>query len=421
MQDSIFPLLITLVFFSGYLLIALEQVLRIDKTAVALLMAIGCWALIFANPASSEAAKIAELQRQFLDVCEVTTFILAILVIIELVQINEGFVIITERLRLRSKRAFFWAIGLITFFLSTMIANVTATIIMMALVVRFLPDKEDRMVVGAGIVIASNAGGAWTPIGDITTTMLWIADRVTSWPLMRDLFLPSFVSMAVTFSLLTPFLKGDLMRKESRIAREMVPNRTRKIILFGGLIALTMIPFTHAVLDFPAYLGAIFGAGGLWILADYLHNHHSGHPLTSGLARVDLSTYFFFLGILLSVRALDTSGVLAQCYAWITALEIHPSSVAILLGFVSSIMDNIPLVAASLGVYSLEQFPRDSLFWQLLAYCAGVGGSILIIGSPAGIAYMNIERVSFLWFLRKITLPVIVGYFAGVGVYLLFS
>lgn len=411
------PHLVTLLFFAGYLLIAIEQIIRVDKTAVALLMAVGCWLTIFAAP-TTEASHVSELQKQFLEVSEVTTFILGILVIVEIMQSNEAFDIITERFSMRSKRRFFWAIGLVTFFLSTVIANVTATIIMVALSARFLPEKEDRMIVGAGIVIASNAGGAWTPIGDITTTMLWIAERITSWPLIRDLFFPSLLSMAITFSLLTPSLKGTLSKRE-RSFETTVPPATRTIALVGGFIALAMIPLTHALFDFPAYLGSVFGAGIMWLLANQLQTYHRGHPLSSSLARVDLSTYFFFLGILLAVRALDAAGVLMQCYSWMKSYAISPNAVALLLGFISSVMDNIPLVAASLGVYSLNEFAQDSVFWQLLAYCAGVGGSILIIGSPAGIAYMNIERVSFLWFLRRVTPAVIIGYLGGFVWYLI--
>lgn len=421
MTESLAILLIVATFFIGYVLIVMEQIVHIDKTGVALMMAVVCWAFFFLNPNLSRTVDLADLRNQFLYVSEVATFILVILVIVEIIQAYEGFNIITNSLHPKSKRSFLWTIGIITFFLSTMIANVVATVIMLVLSSRFLPQKEDRMVIGAGIVIASNAGGAWTPIGDVTTTMLWIAERITTVPVMRDLFLPSIVSMIVTFLFLTFMLKGPIDSSvNTKAKREKSPDHGG-IIFCVGMLALIFIPAVHYFLDFPPYLGALFGVGVLWIVTDLLYHHYHRSPslrVPAVLTRIDLSMYFFFVGILLSVQALDSAGLLRQCEAWLTQSGLTPNSVAISLGLISSVVDNVPLVAASIGMYPTAQFPIDSSFWQLVAYCAGVGGSALIIGSPAGIAYMNIEKVSFLWFAKKITIPVLVGFFAGVAVYL---
>ena len=305
-----------------------------------------------------------------------------------------------------------------TFFLSTMIANVVATLIMLTLSRKFLSNKEDRMMVGAGIVIASNAGGAWTPIGDVTTTMLWIADRVTTVPLMRDLFFPSIVSMVVTFLFLTFMIKGQVDLPKNNEAKSRADLPYRGFIFFIGLASLVLIPALNYFLDFPPYLGALFGMGLLWIATDRLYHQSPLLRVPAILTRIDLSMYFFFVGILLSVQALDSAGLLRHCEEWFAQSGLTPNGVAISLGLISSILDNVPLVAASLGMYSVTQAPVDSQFWQLVAYCAGVGGSALIIGSPAGIVYMNIEKVPFLWFAKRITIPVLIGFFAGVIVYL---
>ncbi|MDB6081600.1 MAG: hypothetical protein JWO53_872 [Chlamydiia bacterium] len=417
MPENLVYLLMTLTVLVGYGFIVLEQFLRIDKTAVVLLMAVICWIFFFLNPNLPRTVEIADLQEQFLHVNEVAGFVLLVLVIIEIMQVHEGFSLFTERLRPKSKKIFLWTIGLITFFLSTMIANVTATVIMLALTTRFLKSHEDRMVVGAGIVVASNAGGAWTPIGDVTTTMLWIADRITTLPTMRDLFLPSLVSMVVTFIFLTRMLKGSI-DDSHHLEKKSVELPYRKLILCVGIFALMLIPLLHAIFNFPPYMGAILGVGLLWVATDLCYPNESKLRAPAILTRIDLSTYFFFLGILLTVRALDSAGILRSCEVWFAEMGLMPQTIAVGLGMLSGLLDNVPLVAASIGVYPVSEIPTDSPFWQLLAYCAGVGGSLLTIGSPAGIAYMNIEKVPFFWFVKKITLPILVGFFAGVAVYL---
>lgn len=402
-------------FVLGYLLIIFEQKSGLDKTGISLLMAVACWSFVFLTPGISLSLDVEHLQKQFLGVAEVTTFILVLLVIVEIVQTHEGFTVLTDKIHIRSKKLFFWTIGLITFFLSTMIANVTATIIMMALSKRFLHDKADRMVVGAGIIIASNAGGAWTPIGDITTTMLWIGKCVTTLPLMRDLFLPSLISMIIAFFFLMFLLHGN-MTPVSEEKKEKLPYRT--FILGAGIVSLILIPTLHYFFDFPPYMGGILGVGFLWIVTDVLYRKEAHLRVPTIMTRIDMSTYFFFLGILLAVRALDSAGILTSIAESLAFSGLTPNEVAIYLGLISAVVDNVPLVAASLGMYPLDQFPTDSSFWQLLAYCAGVGGSALLIGSPAGIAYMNIEKVPFLWYMKWITLPVLAGFFGGVIFYL---
>lgn len=423
MTDSLIHLFMLAAFLIGYLLIVFEQFVHIDKTGVSLTMASVLWGFFFLNPSLSRSLDLSDLQNQFLYVSEIATFILAVLVIVEIIQVHEGFSIITKSLKPRSKRRFLWVIGLITFFLSTVIANVVATLIMLALSLRYLPQKEDRMVVGAGIVVASNAGGAWTPIGDVTTTMLWIAERITTAHVMEDLFIPSLISMIVTFLFLTFMLKGSIDQTSSTTFEEKEEGPSHSgLILVIGVIALICIPLVHSILDFPPYLGALLGVGALWIITDLLYHYSHRRPnlrLPVILTRIDLSMYFFFVGILLSVQALDSAGLLRSFEQFLSQSGYTLNHVALSLGLISSVVDNVPLVAASIGMYPIGKSPEELSFWQLLAYCTGVGGSALIIGSPAGIAYMNVEKVPFLWYLKKITAPVLVGFFAGAIVYLL--
>jgi Na+/H+ antiporter NhaD/arsenite permease-like protein len=380
-------------------------------------MAVVLWTFVVLGMVNYHNTTLLDLHDQFEDVAELTTFILAVLTIVEIVQAYEGFHIISDSISMKSKRLFFWTIGLITFCVSTMIANVTATLIMLALARRFLPDHKDRMIVGAGIVIASNAGGAWTPIGDVTTSILWIGNRITTWPMMKELFLPSITSMVVTFLILTPMLRGTLANYGKENTR--IPIKNSNWVLFFGVVTLVFIPLLHYLTQLPPYMTGMLGVGVMWLVTDIINPNSEKYRVPSILARVDLTTYFFFLGILLSVRALDTAGILRQSEQWLSSAGFSPELVAILLGLLSAIVDNIPLVAASLGMYPTSHFPIDSSFWLLLAYCAGVGGSALIIGSPAGIAYMNQEKVSFGWFAKVITIPVLIGYFAGVLVYMI--
>lgn len=250
MSESFYHILISIIFIIGYSLIILEPITRIDKTGVSLLTAVACWVVVFITPEATLKIKLNELSEQFLHVSEVTTFILVVLVIIEIMQTHESFNLLTDPIHLKSKRAFLWTIGLITFFLSTIIANVTATIIMLVLCRRFLPQTEDRMIIGGGIVVASNAGGAWTPIGDITTTMLWIGERVTTWPLMRDVFFPSLVSMLVTFIFLHFCVKGNLVENKTE-SKPKKPLPYRHVIFATGVFSLLLIPVLDYYLEFP--------------------------------------------------------------------------------------------------------------------------------------------------------------------------
>lgn len=419
MSEPFAIFLILLVFIIGYVFIIIEPLTKINKTGVSLITASLCWIILFLSPHFHASGGEKSFEEQFLDVSKITTFILCILVIIDIMQTHESFNILTDFLHPRSKRAFLWIIGLITFFISTMIANVTATLIMLTLARRFLPLAEDRMIIGAGIVVASNAGGAWTPIGDITTTMLWISDRITTWPVMKSLFFPSLVSLLVTFIFLHFMIKGPIQEENQQAKQSPSPLPYKNVILSLGVLSLILIPLLEDLLKFPPYMGSILGVGLLWLVTDFLYRDRPELSVPATLTRIDLVTYFFFLGLLLSVRALDSANILNQLEQWIYRTGIGPATIAIILGLASAVVDNVPIVAASLGMYPVERFPIDSYFWQLMALCTGVGGSILIIGSPAGIAYMQFEQVSFFWFLKKITIPVLVGFFAGIGTYFL--
>lgn len=309
---------------------------------------------------------------------------------------------------MRSKRKLLWTIGLLTFFLSSVLDNLTTTIVMVSLISKLLNDREERLMLGGAIVIAANAGGTWTPIGDVSTTLLWIYGQITTFAILRDL--------GLTASLLWISFKfnGEINDREELKNLKTEPGGT--VVLILGICSLIFVPFFKLLTNLPPFMGMLFGLGVMWAVTDLLHykSKERNHlRVVSILPKVDISVILFYLGILLSINSLESAGLLKRMSAWLNLHISSPGIILVLIGLASSVVDNVSLVAATIGMYGLEPFHTDSFFWLAVAYCAGTGGSILIIGSAAGIALMAIEKVDFMWYAKKMTLPALMTFFVG--------
>lgn len=409
------------VFALGYFLITIEHLIRIDKATIALMMGILCWIIQFLHGPISCEESLTCLSEHISTISQIVFFLLGALAIVEIINVHKGFAIIADSIHIRSKRKLLWVIGFLTFFLSAILDNLTTTIVMITLLKGLIDEIDDRLIIGGGVVIAANAGGAWTPIGDVTTTMLWIGGQVSTLTIMRDLLFPSLISMIVAFSMLSLFLKGEFSPKEIHI-EEKRREPIAVMVFFLGIGALIFVPVFRMMTGLPPFMGMLLGLSILWVVTDIAHNKHEDrHHLRvpKVLSNIELSSLLFFLGILLAIDAMDAAKILEALAQWFDKYVGNVNVIATLVGLASAVVDNVPLVAASMGMYSLEKYPTDHQFWQLIAFCAGTGGSILIIGSAAGVMYMGLEKVDFLWYLKRISLPALIGYFAGIACYLL--
>jgi NhaD family Na+/H+ antiporter len=409
------------IFFIGYALIAFEHVVQINKSTTALLMAILCWIIQFANKGMTGEENTTFLGIHVANISQVIFFLIGAIAIVEIIDAHKGFRLISNNINVSSKRKLLWLLGFLGFFLSSVLDNLTTTILLVSLVKKIIYDEGDRLLIGGGIVIAANAGGAWTPIGDITTTMLWIGGQVSTVSIMKSLFFPSLACLCASFACLTFMLKGDFEAKKVLSIEEDRLEPMGEVIFFLGIGALISVPIFKLLTGLPPFMGILFGLSILWLVTDIMHYKYSERQhlrVTSVMSRIDLSGAMFFLGILLCITSLETAGILEMLAHWLDKNIGNVNVIAVLIGLASAIVDNVPLVAASMGMYSLEQFATDSVFWQLVAYCAGTGGSILVIGSAAGVAFMGLEKVDFLWYVKKISLPALVGYFVGLIIYL---
>eukprot|EP00250_Pteridium_aquilinum_P001175 c11385_g1_i1 orf=149-1885(+) len=412
-------LAMVLVFILGYAGIVFEESLAFNKSGVGLLMAVTLW-VIRSVGASSPDETITQLSESSAEVSEIVFFLLGAMTIVEIVDAHQGFKLITNSISTRKPRSLLWVIGIVTFFLSSILDNLTSTIVMVSLLRKLVPDKELRKLFGAAVVIAANAGGAWTPIGDVTTTMLWIHGQISTIKTMQDLFLPSAVSLVVPLALMSLSSEMSGRDLEPMMSSEQMAPRGQ-LVLAVGIGALLFVPVFKALTGLPPYLGMLLGLGVLWILTDAIHYGDSERQrlkVPQALSRIDTQGVLFFLGILLSVGSLQAAGILRELANY---LNTHIPSVELIagtVGLVSAVIDNVPLVAASMGMYDLSEWPMDSELWQLIAYCAGTGGSILIIGSAAGVAFMGMERADFFWYFKKVSGFAFAGYAAGVITYL---
>ncbi|MDE6370114.1 MAG: sodium:proton antiporter NhaD [Duncaniella sp.] len=421
---------IVIFFILGYLCIALESVLKINKAVPALLMCVVCWTL-YACGGGPEAGETSErLLHHLGETCEILFFLMGAMTIVEIVDANGGFYFVKDALATKSKRALLWRITFMAFILSAILDNLTTSIVMVMVLRKLVADAKDRMLFGGMIVIAANAGGAFSPIGDVTTIMLWIRGMITTGGVISQLLLPSLVAVIVSALCVCLYLKGDLVSPEDTdTAPGAVNNPDRVLILCLGVGGLIFVPIFRMLTGLAPFMGILLALGILWLVSEYRCSHNAflrtqgNLKITTLLSRIDMATILFFLGILLAVATLQETGVLTAFGAWLNeASNGNHYLVTGIIGVVSSIVDNVPLVAGCMDMYPIAasgDFGVDGLFWQLLAYCAGVGGSMLIIGSAAGVVVMGLEKISFGWYLRKFTWIAFIGYISGILCYAL--
>lgn len=423
---------VVLIFTIGYLLIALEHPIKINKSASAILTGVICWT-IYAVVAHDSIDHISEqLGEHLSQISAILFFLMGAMTIVELIDAYQGFRIITDRITTKNPKTLMWVICTVTFFLSALLDNLTTSIVMVSLIRKLVPNKSMRLFFAGMVVISANAGGAWSPIGDVTTTMLWIGGQITAPNIVKTLLLPSIVCMIIPLIYLQFTLKGELGHAGSHDhSKHATPGhgghhkdiKGSKFMFFLGVAGLISVPVFKTVTHLPPYLGMLLALGVLWVASELINpdmDEAEKRPYTAAgaLARIDVPSVLFFLGILLAVSALESMEILHHFAAFLERALGDNRIIITLIGILSAIVDNVPLVAASMGMYSMETYPPDNMIWEYLAYCAGTGGSILIIGSAAGVAVMGMEKIDFIWYLKKISLLAMLGYFAGAIVYL---
>ncbi len=424
-------IVIIALFVIGYIAIALEHPIKINKTASALLTGVICWTL-YAISSPDEIHHIGEqLAEHLSEISAILFFLMGAMTIVELVDAYQGFRVVTDRITTKNPRKLLWVICTVTFFLSAILDNLTTSIVMVSLIRKLVPKKSMRLFFAGMIVVAANAGGAWSPIGDVTTTMLWIGGQITAGNIIATLIIPSIICMVIPLIYLQFTMKGDLGTHESEAQDAHAghghgsgePIRGSKTMLFVGVGGLISVPIFKTVTHLPPYLGMLLALGVLWVVSELINpdmDEAEKRPYTAAgaLTRIDVPSVLFFLGILLAVSSLQSMGTLSEFAAYLDKTLGDNRIIITLIGILSSIVDNVPLVAASMGMYSMDVYPVDNMIWEYLAYCAGTGGSVLIIGSAAGVAVMGMEKIDFIWYLKKISLLALLGYFAGAAAYL---
>jgi len=426
--------IVIILFVVGYLAIALEHPIKINKTASALLTGVICWT-IYAVSSPDHIEEIGHHLAEHLgEIAAILFFLMGAMTIVELVDAYQGFKIITDRINTRNPKKLLWIICSVTFILSAILDNLTTSIVMISLIRKLVPNKDMRLFFAGMIVIAANAGGAWSPIGDVTTTMLWIGGQISSGNIMLTLFLPSLVCMVVPLIYLQFTLKGELGHAGSHHQESTSghghghvngkPIKGQLTMLIMGVGGLISVPIFKPVTHLPPYLGMLLALGVLWVVSELINpdmDEAEKRPYTAAgaLTRIDVPSVLFFLGILLAVGALQSMNILTSFSGWLDSTLGDQRIIITLIGILSAIVDNVPLVAASMGMYDMNVYYQDHLIWEYLAYCAGTGGSILIIGSAAGVAVMGMEKIDFIWYLKRISLLAMLGYFAGAIIYLI--
>jgi NhaD family Na+/H+ antiporter len=422
-------ILLILIFVIGYLAIAFEHPIKINKTATALLTGVLCWTVYIISDNEPNIV-LGELSHHLAAVSEILFFLLGAMTIVELIDAHDGFKLITDRITSKNNVTLLWIIATITFFLSAILDNLTTAIVMVSVLRKLIKEPESRKLFAGVVIIAANAGGAWSPIGDVTTTMLWIGGQITPVNIMKTLLIPSLISLIIPLIYLTFKLKGsvklNIMDEDSQQASNGLVIKTENsvIMLLVGIGTLLFVPIFKTITHLPPYMGILLGLGIVWITSEILHadkDEEERLPFTvsHALSKIDTSSILFFLGILIAIGALESTNLLSGLAQWMDKTVGNQDVIVVLIGLASAVIDNVPLVAASMGMYDINTFPADSKIWEFLAYCAGTGGSILIIGSAAGVAVMGMEKIDFIWYLRKISFTALIGYFAGVAAYLL--
>jgi NhaD family Na+/H+ antiporter len=417
--------LLIAMFLITYAAIAFEHPIKINKSASALLGAGILWA-IYAVVSTDSRVVNEELSETLVGTAQIVFFLMGAMAIVEVVDAHQGFDVVTSKINTQSLPVLLWIVCWVAFFLSAILDNLTTTIVMISLVRKLLDKREDRLFFAGMIVIAANAGGAWSPIGDVTTTMLWIGGQVTPQAIIQSLIVPSIVNLLIPLTITTWAMKGKQVFAPTLVDSGdgfRTSNTEKNIMFFLGLGVLVAVPAFKALTHLPPFMGVLLGLGLLWLVGDLLHKDKSFESrthldLSTALSRIDMSSIIFFIGILLAVSTLEHTHVLSELAQWLDQIVGRQDFIVLLIGLVSAVVDNVPLVAASMGMYSLDQYPPDSFLWEFLAYCAGTGGSILIIGSAAGVAAMGLEKIDFIWYLKKISVLAFIGYISGALVYI---
>lgn len=418
---------IVIIFILGYAAIAFEHPLKINKTATALITGVLCWTLFALSSNTELHQQLVEtkLGHHLSETAAILFFLMAAMTIVELIDAHEGFRFITDRIVTKDVRKLLWLICWITFFLSAVLDNLTTAIVMVSVARKLISDKEQRLFFCGMIIIAANAGGAFSPIGDVTTTMLWIGGQISAVGIITKTILPSIVCLLVPLLFLSYKLKGNLIGVQKDAAHGAIPSGG-KIMFSVGLGALLFVPLFKSVTHLPPYVGMLLGLGVVWVVSELINSsldegERKKYSAAEALSRIDTSSMLFFLGILLAVGALESMGILYQVSQGLDSSIGNTSVIITFIGVLSSIVDNVPLVAAGMGMYPLTTYPMDHSLWQYFAYCAGTGGSLLVIGSAAGVAVMGMEKIDFVWYLKRISLLAFLGYVAGAAIYLLFN
>ena len=419
---------ITIIFVLGYLLITLEHPIRFNKTATALITGVLCW-IIYIVWATSPEPILEQLSHHLIQIAQILFFLLGAMTIVELIDIHDGFTIITDRIATRNPRVLLWIISGLTFILSALLDNLASAIVMVSVTRKLVHDPEQRRLMAGMIIIAANAGGAWSPTGDVTTTMLWIGGQVSTINIISHLFFPSLVCLLAPLLWLNFSIKPSQSIHSSKgkgVSRPYVTpiqRRDRRIMFASGLTAIVMVPILKTLTHLPPYMPMLLALGMVWGVSEIIHadkdeQDRKRYTAAYALSKVDVPSILFFIGILLAVGALESIGTLTNVAGWLNEHVGDLDLIVLLIGVASAVVDNVPIVAAMMGMYDLNSYPIDAKLWEFLAYAAGTGGSLLVIGSAAGVAVMGMEKLEFGWYLRRISGLALVGYVAGALVYL---
>ena len=431
-----------IIFVVGYIMIAHEHPIKINKAATALLLGMILWTIYSTMVGNVDKVGNSVLEHMG-DITEILFFLIGAMTIVEIVDVHGGFSIVTDHINTRSKKKLLWILGVITFLMSSVLDNLTTAIVITMLLRKLVSNQHERWLYASIIIIAANAGGAWSPIGDVTTIMLWVKGNVTTQALCTFVFLPSVMSLVIPLLCITPMLKGQLSDGTGKVVNVPVAgnvsNKEKKTLFYLGIGGLIFVPIFKGITGLPPFMGMMISLGIIWFYTDMMYgkNSHEGKGdfrIPTILKRIDIQTILFFLGILLAVAALQEAGILGDVAHWLDVKLHNIYIIDVILGLLSSIVDNVPLVAASISMYPLHtaasipagpeyqylmHFVQDGTFWEFLSYCVGVGGSIFIIGSAAGVVVMGLEKMNFVWYMKKISLIALAGYLAGAATYVL--
>lgn len=409
--------MMTVVFIIGYLAIAFEHQIKINKASSALITGVLCWTIHVFNSTSHEVVH-HELLEHMGEISGILFFLLGAMTIVELIDAHDGFDLISGSIKSKDKPTILTITTFIAFFLSAVLDNLTTTIVLISLTGKLIHDEKDKLIFASMTVIAANAGGAWSPIGDVTTTMLWIGGQITAWETVKDVFIPSVISVIIPLFALRFAVKGKIVDTKATESNSRTSQKEKNLVLTIGLLSLLFVPVFKTLTGLPPFMGMLFSLGMMWLMTEMIHSGKDTMDKDSlsvnfAIRKIDTPSILFFLGILVSVAALQTSGILNAAANSLNELIGNQQIIVMALGVLSAIIDNVPLVAATQGMYSLSEFPQDHPFWLFIAYCTGTGGSMLIIGSAAGVAAMGLTKIEFFWYLKRISLWALLGYLSG--------